>query len=175
MTWKSTVDEQSELAEYSKFYLENVPRLVAFLVATGWTAPDAADCVQETMIAALPPVWATLDNPVGWCRLVAFRKACDLARRRREEPVPDPELSGDPLVTPDTELDTLEQQYQLLYWLNQLTGDKQRAVLSWTCDGATPTEIAFALNMNPATVRSTLRAARSTLRRLRGERANIDD
>ena len=36
-------------------------------------------------------------------------------------------------------------------------------------DGATPSEIAAALKMAPATVRSTLRNARETLRRLRAE------
>src|SRR2546427_12935972 len=104
------VDEQSrEMTEFSKFYVEYVPRLAAFLLALGWPVPDAADGVQETLIAALPPVWATLDNPAAWCRQVAFRKACDRARRRREEPVCDPEVSGSPLIAPGAELDNLEQ------------------------------------------------------------------
>lgn len=162
-------DQSAEIAEFSKFYLENVPRLTAFLISLGWSAPDAADCVQEALVSALPPVWATLTNPLAWCRLVAYRKACDLARKRREEPAWDPEQSGCPLVAPDTNLDNLEHQHQFLQWLSRLNGDKQRAVLIWTYDGASPAEIAAALDMNPATVRSILRDARASLRRFREE------
>jgi RNA polymerase sigma factor (sigma-70 family) len=60
-------------------------------------------------------------------------------------------------------------KYELLYWLAQLDGDRQREVLVWTYDGATPAEIAEELGMKPATVRSTLRNARVQLRRLRAE------
>lgn len=162
-------DRAAELAEYSKFYSENVPRLFAFLLAMGWSVHDSADCVQETMIAALPPRWATLVNPLAWCRLAAYRKACTLAKQRREEPVQDPEQSGSPLIAPDTNFDHLEQRLQFLYWLNRLDSEKQREVVVWTYEGATTEEIATALNLNPATVRSTLRNARAALRRLREE------
>lgn len=160
-------DRSAEIAEFSKFYVETAPRLTAFLISLGWSTSDAADCVQETLIAALPPMWITLSNPLAWCRLVAYRKACNLARQRREIPVWDPEQSGSPLITPGADLDDLEQAHQFLYWLSRLDGFKQREVLVWTFDGATPTEIATGLNMNPATVRSILRDARVALRRIR--------
>jgi DNA-directed RNA polymerase specialized sigma24 family protein len=67
-------DESAALAEYSAFYLENVPRLVNFLVSQGWLISDAADCVQDTLIDALPPTWATLEDPYAWCRRVSYRK-----------------------------------------------------------------------------------------------------
>jgi hypothetical protein len=57
-------DQSAEVVEFSKFYMENVPRLIAFLVCQGVSVIDAADCVQETLIAALPPVWATLEYGV---------------------------------------------------------------------------------------------------------------
>lgn len=166
-------DQSAEVVEFSKFYMENVPRLVAFLVCRGVSVIDAADCVQETLIDALPPVWATLEYPYAWCRRVAHRKSCELAQRRREPPVADPELAGSPLVAAGIDVAYFEADHEFLRWLAQLSSGKQREVLAWTYDGATPAEIATALGMNPATVRSTLRNARATLRRLRaagGER-----
>lgn len=161
--------QSAEITEYSKFYLENVPRLVAFLVCQGVSVNDAADCVQETLIDALPPVWATLEYPYAWCRRVAYRKACDLFQRRREAPFADPELAGSPLLTPGLDVENFEADHEFLRWLVRLGGRTQRQVLVWTYDGATPAEIATALGMCPATVRSTLRSARAALRKLRAE------
>jgi RNA polymerase sigma factor (sigma-70 family) len=162
-------DQAGEVAEFSKFYIENVPRLVAFLVCEGVSVIDAADCVQETLIAALPPVWATLEYPYAWCRRVAHRKACDLGQRRREAPFADPELAGLPLVAAGIGVENFESNHEFLGWLARLGGGKQREVLAWAYDGATPVEIAAELGMDPATVRSTLRNARAALRRLRAE------
>ena len=161
--------QSAEVTEFSKFYMENVPRLVAFLICEGVSVSDAADCVQETLIDALPPVWATLEYPYAWCRRVAHWKACDLVQRRREAPFADPELAGSPLLTPGLDVENSEASQEFLRWLARLGGDRQREVLVWTYDGATPAEIAAELNMDPATVRSTLRNARAALRRLRAE------
>jgi len=160
-------DQSAEVAEFSKFYIENVPRLIAFLVCQGVSVIDAADCVQETLIAALPPVWATLEYPNAWCRRVAYRKACELGQRRRETPFADPELAGSPLVAVGIDVEYFESNHEFLRWLARLDGSKQREILAWTYDGATPAEIAMELGMDPATVRSTLRNARVALRRLR--------
>jgi RNA polymerase sigma-70 factor (ECF subfamily) len=160
-------DQSAEIVEFSKFYLENVPRLTAFLVCQGVSVIDAADCVQETLIDALPPVWATLEYPYAWCRRVAYRKSCDLAQRRREALVADPGWAGSPLVAASLDLEYFEANHEFLRWLARLGSSKQRKVLAWTYDGATPAEIAVELDMDPATVRSTLRNARAALRRLR--------
>lgn len=85
----------------------------------------------------------------------------------------DPELAGSPLVAAGTDVEHLESNHEFLCWLARLDGGKQREVLAWTYDGATPAEIAAELGMDPATVRSTRRNARAALRRLRaagGER-----
>lgn len=57
-------DQSAEVVEFSKFYMENVPRLIAFLVCQGFSVIDAADCVQETLIDALPPVWPPSSTPM---------------------------------------------------------------------------------------------------------------
>ena len=36
-------DQSVEVVEFSKFYMENVPRLIAFLVCRGVSVIDAAD------------------------------------------------------------------------------------------------------------------------------------
>lgn len=161
--------QSAELTEFSKFYLENVPRLVAFLICQGISLNDAADCVQETLIDALPPVWCTLEYPYAWCRRVAHWKACDLLQRRQEAPCADPELAGSPLLASDVDVENFEASHELLRWLAQIKSDKQRQILAWTYDGATPAEIAAELGMKPATVRSTLRNVRAALRQLRAE------
>lgn len=161
--------QSAEITEFAKFYMENVPRLVAFLVYEGVSVSDAADCVQETLIDALPPVWATLECPYAWCRRVAHWKACDLVQRRQEALFADPELAGSPLLAPGFEVENFEANHEFLRWLARLGGDRQREVLVWTYDGAKPAEIAAELGMEPATVRTTLRNARAALRRLRAE------
>jgi RNA polymerase sigma-70 factor (ECF subfamily) len=160
--------------EYSKFYRDNVERLITFLILQGWSKLDAADCVQETLIMALPPKWAAIENPAAWCRTVAYRKACNLHKRRREQLVNDLERIGAPLIASDTKLEEFEQVDQLLYWLKQLHGPRQREVLVWTYDGAKPAEIAAELGMTPAAVRSTLRDARANLRRCREDGGSSD-
>jgi RNA polymerase sigma-70 factor (ECF subfamily) len=145
------VDPRQELAEFAAFYSETVPRLVTFLICQGATLADAADLAQDTLVEAMPPVWQTLLQPYSWCRTVAYRKLCALWKRG-VPPVGDPELAGSPL-----------------YWLDQLRGDRQRAVLVCTYDGATTDETAELLEMAPANVRSTLRNARESLRRSRTE------
>lgn len=157
--------DRGENAEFAAFYREYVPRLVTFLICQGATLPDAADCVQDTMIEALP-AWATLTSPYAWCRTVAYRRL--LAQRRRgEPPVEDPELAGSPLISPNRDMDQFEQNLDFVYWLDQLNGDRQRAVLVCAYDGATAEETAELLEMAPANVRSTLRNAREALRRYR--------
>jgi DNA-directed RNA polymerase specialized sigma24 family protein len=164
------VDDQSpDLWEYSKFYIEYFPRLVTFLMYKGLSVADAADCVQETLIDALPPKWGTLTHPYAWCRRVAHRKAsCRLKEILREVPFPE-SGAGDVLLSCScVELEQLEQNHEFLhYWLRQLVSSDQREVLAWTYDGAKPAEIARELDRNPVWVRSTLRDARAALRRLR--------
>jgi RNA polymerase sigma-70 factor (ECF subfamily) len=46
---------------------------------------------------------------------------------------------------------------------------RQRQVLAWTYDGATPTEIAEALQISPDAVRANLHKARAAMRRILGE------
>jgi RNA polymerase sigma factor (sigma-70 family) len=168
------VDQGRELAEFSEFYREHVPRLVTFLICQGATLADAADCAQDTLVEAMPPMWETLATPYPWCRTVAYRKLCALWKRG-VPPVADPDRAGSPLIAPNGDLDLFEQHQDFLYWLDQLRGDQQRAVLVCTYDGATTEETAELLEMAPTNVRSTLRHARESLRRTRTLGGDHDD
>lgn len=159
------MSDEDEIEAFSRFYRKNVARLVTFLVLQGTPAADAADCVQETMIKALPPMWATLEHPYAWCRQVAYRKSCKL-RRAREVLTDDVERVGAALTGSTDALDAIDQDLEIRRLLLVVQGERQRAVLAWTYDGATPTEIAAELKMTPATVRSTLRNARLVIRTL---------
>jgi RNA polymerase sigma factor (sigma-70 family) len=148
-------------AAFGAFYRRSAPRLVAFLRWQGASLPDAAECAQEALTLAFRG-WLTIGNPHAWCRVVASRL---YARRVAdiEAPVEDPETAGTPLLPPGTDIDALEQRHDVLRLLAQLPA-RQRQVMAWTYDGATPTEIAEALRIRPDAVRGSLRKARTTLR-----------
>lgn len=147
---------------FAVFYRKSAPRLVAFLRWQGAAFPDAADCAQEALTLAFHN-WSTIREPHAWCRVVASRLyARQLAVT--EEPVNDPETAGSLLLGSGTDIGALEQRHDVLRLLEQLP-PRQRQVMAWTYDGATPTEIAETLQIKPEAVRGSLKKARVTLRR----------
>jgi RNA polymerase sigma factor (sigma-70 family) len=153
------------LAAFAKFYREAVPGLIAFLRLLGASYPVAADCVQDTMLKALPPVWETLTHPRAWCRTTCLNVYRRQATRNREHPVADIELTDHPLLSTDTDFDALEEHFEVVRLLERLPL-RRRQVMACILDGAPYDEIAEALGMTPATVRSTHRYAKLDLARL---------
>ena len=123
------------VAAFAVFYRGAVPRLVAFLRWHGAALPDAADCVQDTL-AECYRKWATIDQPYPWCRTVAARYARHVAAVR-EQLTDTPDAVGSPLLPADTDLDALEHRHTILAVLDMLPV-RQRQVLAWTYDDATP-------------------------------------
>lgn len=152
------------LAAFAKFYKEAVPGLIAFLRLLGASYPVAADCVQDTMLKALPPVWETLTHPRAWCRTTCLNLYRRRATRNREDPVADIELSDHPLISTDTDFTALEEHFEVVRLLERLPL-RRRQVMACVLDGASYDEIADALGMTPATVRSTHRYAKLDLAR----------
>jgi len=152
-------------ADFSKFYLETTPDLIAFLRYLGASYHLAADCVQETMLRALPPRWQTLRNPRAWCRTTCRNSYLRHVERTREFPTSDIAGLGRILLPPDQELRILEEQHDVVHLLRQLP-EKRRDVMAFMLDGASTAEIAASLDMNEATVRSTIRYARTQLESL---------
>lgn len=159
-------EDHAPLDAFTTFYKQSVPRLVAFLRWQGASVPDAADCVQETMIQAYRR-WSTIDQRHAWCRQVASRL---YARRLAslEEPIADTETAGSPLLAANTDLESFEQRHHVLPLLEQLPL-RQRQIMAWTYDGCTPTEIAKELELTPEAVRSSLKKARTALKKLLNE------
>jgi RNA polymerase sigma factor (sigma-70 family) len=150
-----------DTAAFTAFYRRSAPRLVAFLCWHGARLPDAAECAQEALTQAFQR-WSAIDHPYAWCRLVASRL---YARRvaSLEELTEDVETAGSPLIAPGTDIADFEQRHDFLRLLARLPA-RQRQVMAWTYDGATPTEIAAALGISPGSVRGSLKKARAALR-----------
>ncbi|WP_329044607.1 LuxR C-terminal-related transcriptional regulator [Amycolatopsis sp. NBC_01488] len=145
--------------DFDAFFRADFPSLVAFLCKAGFEVETARDIAAEAMLHALE-AWPTLEDPRAWVRRVAGRllDAVDDARA-------DWTLAGDP--RDDEKLGAVADQHaDLLELLAALPG-RQRIVLAWSLDGFTPTQIATALRIAPATVRSNLRHVRDRLRRHR--------
>lgn len=155
-----TTHQAAHDEEFSLFYMEQMPRLVAFLAAQGTGLPLATDIAQEAMAAAYRS-WESLDVPKAWVRVVALRSWRKAAiQQRTKSPLERvPTSSGLLSAAQATEI---EQRHTLLALLATLP-PAQREVLAWTFDGYGPTEIADLLGKTPATVRSLLRQARAAL------------
>jgi RNA polymerase sigma factor (sigma-70 family) len=160
-----TSHDPVEIAEFSKFYKEAVPGLIAFLRLLGAPYAVAADCVQDTMLKALPPVWGTLAHPRAWCRTTCLNFYRRQAARTREDSVANIEKTAHPLISPDTDLQELEEHFEVIRLLKRLPL-RRRQVMACIYDGASYEEIAEALEMTPATVRSTHRYAKLDLAKL---------
>jgi len=156
-------------AEFSAFYKQSVPRLVAFLRWQGASLPDAADCVQEAMTQAYRQ-WSTIRDPYTWCRLVVsqlyVQRIASLV-----EPVTDPATAGSSLFAQNIDWDGLEKRHRVSFLLEQLPA-RQRQVMAWTYDGSTPTEIAKVLKTTPGAVIDGLNKIPATLKTLLGKGAN---
>lgn len=146
---------------FTEFYRASAPRLVAFLCWQGAPLADAAECAQEALTRCYQR-WSSITQHHAWCRLVASRL---YARRLAslEQPAEGISTLGSPLITPATDLQALEARHETLRLL-ELLPSRQRQVMAWTFDGATPTEIAEVLKITPEAARASLKKARATLR-----------
>ncbi|MGW4526623.1 RNA polymerase sigma factor [Amycolatopsis sp. NPDC004378] len=152
---------------FDAFFRADFPPLVAFLCKAGFEVETARDVAAEAMLHALE-AWPTLEDPRAWVRRVAGR-LLDAAGDARADWTP----AGDP--QDDEKLAALVDQHAGLIDLLASLPGQQRMVLAWSLDGFTPTQIANALRIAPATVRSNLRHVRERLRRHRAARPDQRD
>jgi RNA polymerase sigma factor (sigma-70 family) len=150
--------------EFTAFYREFTPRLIAFLLVQGAGLADAADIAQETMVCVFQK-WDSVTHPKAYAQRAAVR--IRMRRRIHESPlayVAEPATLGSMSNVSDWEL-----RHEFLRLIGELP-QRQRQVLAWTLDGYPPAEIAKMLQMTPEAVRSSLhRARRSVARRLEQE------
>jgi len=145
--------------DFDAFFRADFAPLVAFLCKAGFEVETGRDVAAEAMLHALE-AWPTPEDPRAWVRRVAGR-LLDAAGGARA----DWTLAGDP--QDDEKLAALVDQHAALLDLLAALPGQQRTVLAWSLDGFTPSQIAHALRIAPATVRSNLRHVRERLRRHR--------
>jgi RNA polymerase sigma-70 factor (ECF subfamily) len=151
--------------DFDAFFRADFPSLVAFLCKAGFEVETARDVAAEAMLQALES-WPSIDEPRAWVRGAAGRLLTGQAQERREwAPLDD---------LPDEALAALVDQHSRIIELLAQLPDQQRMVLTWSLDGFTPAEIAKALRITPATVRSNLRHVRERLRRHHGAESPED-
>ncbi|MGW6449627.1 RNA polymerase sigma factor [Lentzea sp. NPDC055074] len=152
--------------DFDDFFRREFGRLVAFLVKMNFDRAMSEDAAVDAMIAARS-TWATLKCASAWVRKAAYHNALKASRRNREGVKR--AISGGWLNTTEdhTAEDTLAavvEQPHVEYLLGKLP-ERQRLVLAWHLDSFTNAEIAEALEMSAATVRSTLRHAKDRLKK----------
>lgn len=162
------LERAARTAEFSLFYTDQTPQLVAHLLYLGVPARMAAELAQDAMTEAFRQ-WDNLDHPRAWVRTVAARRWFKQRSQLNAEILLD-DLPAGVLILTDDVADTIVQRHTVLAELERLP-PAQRQVLAWAIDGYQPIEIAAILGKPPATVRALLRQAREKLRsvRLTGE------
>jgi RNA polymerase sigma factor (sigma-70 family) len=141
--------------EFSRFYREHFPRLVAYLIYQGATAHLAADLAQDAMTTAYRR-WPEITAPRAYVYKVAGRAF--LRQTLDELPVGDvPEPTS---VLPRPGEAEAWLQTQLIITVLRALPPRQRQVLALTIDGWPPADISTLLDLTPEAVRSNLMKAR---------------
>lgn len=151
------------LDDFNEFFRREIAALVAFLIKTGFRRHDAEDAAAEAMTRAYER-WESLDAPRGWVRTTAYNFAVNQAKRAHDNVARC--VAGGWCDSENDHVDqsvVLYEQHQVLRML-ALLPPRQRLIMSWHLDGFSIAEIAEQENMPSATVRSTLRHARTRLK-----------
>lgn len=158
--------------EFTTFFRMFAPHLVGFLVKHGASHADAAEVGQDALSDAFR-CWASITtNPAAWCRTNALRKMWERKQAKSRETSLDAMLqygelprewaSGDDHFVGQESIEAMLARTHLLQALHRLPL-RQRQIFAYTSKGYTPTEIAHLLQVNPVSVRSSLRKTRITL------------
>lgn len=151
--------------EFEAFYRFALPRLMAYLMYLGARREEAGECAQMALVEALQR-WEGIDKPHAWCRQVARR---EYYRRRydAEESFDEVPADATPILSArnDGHDVAIAEVCQIVPLLQQLP-PLQRQVMALWLSGAKPSEIAEEMGATPEQVRSNLRHAKETLRRI---------
>jgi RNA polymerase sigma-70 factor (ECF subfamily) len=122
-------------------------------------APDAEEVVQEAFERAIrePQFFERVDNPGGWLRVVAGRRA--LSRLRRAQRWSAIQAFLRPAPPPDADLD-------LEHALTSLPATQRAAIVLRYYHGLDYAEIAAAIGTAPSSVGPLLTRARTALREM---------
>jgi RNA polymerase sigma factor (sigma-70 family) len=149
--------------EFNEFFRVEFVLLTAFLRRCGYDLEESRDAAAEAMFRALRR-WAHIETPHAWVRVAAQRIALRhrAQQRKLDERVTAARSLGQDLG-PDPSVEVVDQLRVIA--LLVCLPPRQREVMNWYLDGFKANEIAGALNVTEATVRSNLRHAREQLKR----------
>lgn len=142
---------------------------------------DAEDATQETFLRVLrySSKLAAVEDPKTWLASIAWRVAVDRSRRNghvAEVPLDDPEKPVPEAVSIEVPADQTIQSTQVGAMIGKLVAglpEKLRAPLLLSAiEEMTPREVAAALNINEAAVRSRVFRARQMLKEKLAQRLN---
>jgi RNA polymerase sigma-70 factor, ECF subfamily len=142
--------------DFEEFFDAEFPRVVAYCLALGLARPAAEDITQEAFLTVLRR-WDTITNPPAYLRKVAFHLAI-----RRPYEIPHHDLATSQAPARSDAPSPLEERHVVLEALRQLPS-QQQAVFALFFDDQPIPDIAEALDISAATVRSHLRHARRRL------------
>jgi RNA polymerase sigma factor (sigma-70 family) len=145
--------------DFEDFFRSFFPQAVGYVMANGYDRETAIGATQDAMLAAYRS-WTVITHPRAWIMKVAYRKALDQTKRQpREQLVA--EFNDEQFGTLQPAEDNWEQLLGLLAGLPAV----QRKILFLRVAGYTPDDIAAEMGGSAASVRSSLRKARETVRR----------
>ncbi|AHH98591.1 RNA polymerase sigma factor [Kutzneria albida] len=150
--------------DFDEFFRTEFLCVVGFVVKAGVGRDEARDAAQEAMADAFR-LWSGLTNPSAWVRRAAYGHA--MRHYSRDQEGYRRALAGG-WAAPQTVTDpwaAIHEGPAVAVLLAKLPV-RQRMVMAWHLDGFDVAEIAEQLHIRPATVRSTLRHARTRLQKL---------
>jgi RNA polymerase sigma factor (sigma-70 family) len=126
---------------------------------------DAADCFQETMIAALRayPTLRHADNLIGWLFTIAHRKVIDAARATTRRAVPVGDVPEQPVAR---EPDILDRDGELWSLVRGLPPKQRSAVVLRHVEDWSYPEIAAVLESSEDAARQSVRVGLARLRQI---------
>jgi RNA polymerase sigma factor (sigma-70 family) len=150
-------------------------KMILHYVRLGYGLQDAQDAVQEAVTAALSQIMKS-DKPItalkAWLYEVGRREAFKKAKKEREDREeaahchPDYEVRRNTDIIDDPRIPALERSLELA--IRELP-PRRREILSLSLTGLSEPEIAQVAGIAEASVRSHLRHARDSLRRMLSE------
>lgn len=155
--------------DFVAFFKHEYHAVIGFLLKNGFDFHVAEDATAEAMTTAFRR-WPPGHNPRGWVRTVAYRLAIKQKQAMTNYLDRSANQNGGQPTHDGTEaFRVIEHQSALLRLLNHLP-DTQRLALALHLDGFTSLETAAIMTditghpIQPATARSNLRHARTTLK-----------
>jgi RNA polymerase sigma factor (sigma-70 family) len=157
-----------EIVDFARFYRNQMPTLVSFLLYQGASFEEAADIAQYVM-TELFKRWEQVEFPKAWIRRVGTRTLIRRSTELRAELLHDHVSASQVRSNGTEEASLIVLKHSVIQAVRSLPA-RQRQVLAWHLDGYKPSEIAVELGIDPAAVRTALKNARySVAKKLKDE------